>query len=202
MKLVASVIVIGFGMPASAAANPLAPDKADRKSPPGPAASAGSARRPSLPPVPPAPAPPAPEVAALGKQLAGAWSCKGVALHGDGSSQPLQPSLAIKLDLDDAWLVTTLVEKAGNLKRTEYCTYDATAKEWTRVQLINTSARALSTSPGEQNGKWTWTGTATSPTGTQPLRDCEQRDGKQLRLWGEAQLDGTWQKTYDVTCKK
>jgi hypothetical protein len=202
MKLVASVLVIVIAAPA--AANPLAPDKAERKAPPpppSPAASASGARRPSPPPVPP-PARPAPEVAALGKELAGAWSCKGVALHGDGSSQPLQASLAIKLELDDAWLVTTLVEKAGPLRFTEYRTYDVAAKEWARIQLVNTSARVLSISPGERGGKWTWTGTATTPTGAQPVRDYEQRDGKQLRFWGEAQLDGAWQKTYDVTCKK
>jgi len=60
----------------------------------------------------------------------------------------------------------------------------------------------ISSSPGEKGGKWTWTGAATSPNGTLPLRDYEQRDGAQLRLWGEAQIAGTWQKLYDVTCKK
>jgi hypothetical protein len=153
-------------------------------------------------PAPHPPAAPPPEVAGLGKDLAGAWSCKGVALRGDGSSQPLQATLAIKLDLDDAWLVTTLLDTAGGKKLTEYRTFDAAAKEWTRVQLLNTAAHVLSTSPGERAGKWTWTGTTTAPAGPQPVRDYEQRDGKQLRRWGEAQLDGTWQKTYDMTCKR
>jgi hypothetical protein len=200
MKLVASMIVTAIAVPATA--NPPAPDKADRKAPPAPAASAGAPRTPSPPPAPPAHAAPPPEVAALGKDLAGAWTCKGVALRENGSSQPLQASVTIKLDLDDAWLVTTLVEKGGSLKFIEYRSYDGVAKEWTRVQLVNTAGRVLSTSPGEKGGKWTWTGAATSPNGTMPLRDYEQRDGAQLRLWGEAQVAGTWQKLYDVTCKK
>jgi hypothetical protein len=199
MKRFTSALVIAFVAPA--AANPPSSEKAERKAPPAPATSAG-ARIPSPPPPPQQPAGAPAEVAALGKELAGAWSCKGVALRGDGSSQPLQASVTMKLDLDDAWLVTTLVEKTGKLKFTEYRTYDPTAKEWTRVQLVNTAGHVLSTSPGERGGKWTWTGTATSPSGALPLRDYEQRDGGQLHLWGEAQIGDAWQKLYDVTCKK
>ena len=60
----------------------------------------------------------------------------------------------------------------------------------------------ISTSTGDSGGKWTWTGTATSPQGTLQLRDFEQRDAKQLKLWGEALLGGTWQKSYEVSCQE
>jgi hypothetical protein len=205
MKLAASLIVIAIAAPATA--NPPAPEKADRKpappsaTPPAPAPSAGAATRPS-PPAPQTPAGPPVEVAALGKELAGTWTCKGVALRGDGSSKPLVASVVSKLDLDDAWLVTTLTEKDGKLKFTQYRSYNPIAKEWTRIQMDNMTGHVLSTSPGERGGKWAWTGNATSPMGTLPLRDYEQRDGAQLRLWGEAQIGGSWEKLYEVTCKK
>jgi hypothetical protein len=154
------------------------------------------------PPPPPPPPKPAPEVAAVGKQMLGAWQCKGVSLRGDGSSAPLTATLTIKLDLDNAWIVTALAEVKGPLKWTEYRTFDAIAKQWTKIQLASTTGHVISTSTGESGGKWTWTGTATSPQGTLQLRDFEQLDAKQIKLWGEAQLGGTWQKAYDVTCKK
>ena len=155
-----------------------------------------------LPPPPPPHPQPAPEIAALGKQLAGKWTCKGVSMKGDGSSTPLLATVTSKLDLDDSWIVTSLVETKGTLKWTQYTAFDATAKQWTRVQLVNTSAHVFATSLGEKDGKWTWEGTETSPSGTQQVRDYEQRDPKQLKVWGEALLSGSWQKLYEATCKK
>ena len=158
-------------------------------------------RRP--PPRPPVVVAPSPEIAKLGKAAAGAYKCKGVSLRGDGSSTPLEAALTIKLDLDDAWVHASLVEaKAGGVKFDDYRTYDATAKQWTRIQLTSTSGHVVSTSLGEQGGKWTWEGTASSPNGTMQVRDYEQRDAKQLKVWGEALLGGTWQKLYEATCKQ
>ncbi len=157
------------------------------------------ARRVPLPP--PAPKP-APEIAKLGKQSAGTWTCKGNMARGNGSSAPLAATIAVKLDLDNAWVATTLVEKGGPLKWTEYRTFDPVAKQWTKLQMANTSGYAVSTSLGEQAGTWTWTGTATSPNGTLQLRDHEQAEGKGIKRWGEAQLGGFWQKTYEVSCKR
>jgi hypothetical protein len=158
-----------------------------------------------MPPPKPIVQKPAPEVAAFGKQYAGTWTCKGNTMRGDGSSTPLTASVSVRLDLDNAWVVTSLVEKSGPLKWTEYRTYDAVAKQWSRVQLANTSGYVVSTSLGEQGGKWTWTGTARSPNGSLELRDYEQadgKDGKAIKLWGEAMLGGSWTKLYEVTCRK
>jgi hypothetical protein len=158
---------------------------------------------PSRPAPPPPPPVVAPEIRALGRQLAGRYTCKGVMLHADGSSNPLRASLTIELDLEDAWIRGSYVEAgAGGMRLTDYRTYDAIARRWTRIQLASTSGHVLSTSLGEQNGTWTWQGAAESPQGTIQVRDYEQRGGKQLRLWGEALLGGRWQKQYDVTCRR
>ena len=156
-----------------------------------------------VPRRPPPPVPkPAPQIAKVGKESAGTWTCKGNTSRGDGSSAPLSATITVKLDLDNAWLATTLVEKAGPLKWTEYRTYDAVAKQWTKLQMANTSGYIVSTSLGEQGGKWTWVGTQTSPNGTVQLRDYEETEGKGRKRWGEAQLGGVWQKTYEVGCRR
>jgi len=154
-------------------------------------------------PPPPTPARPPVEIATLGKQVLGTYTCKGNTQRGDGSSTPLVATVTVKLDLDDAWIQTTMVEtgKPGGLKFVEYRTFDATAKQWTRVQLVNNTSHVTSTSLGEKDGKWTWTGDSVSPSGTLQLHDYEQRDAKELKLWGEALLGGTWQKTYEVSSR-
>jgi len=154
-------------------------------------------------PRPPQPVKPAIEVANLGKTLAGAWKCKGVTLHANGSSTPLQATYTTKLDVGTAWLATTIVELGASSPRAmQYRTYDAIAKQWTRVEVAATSGYTVATTLGEKAGAWVWTGTETSPTGTLQVRETEQVTGKGLKLWGEAMLSGSWQKLYEVTCTK
>ena len=147
---------------------------------------------------------PSAQIAATGSKLAGSYKCKGVSFTGDGSSSPFTAKLAIKLDLDNAWIQAQLLQDApGTMKLTDYRSFDEIAKQWTRIELLATSGHVESTSLGEKDGKWTWTGTAISPTGSIQTRDYEQQiDPKQLKLWGEALLAGTWTKSYEVTCRK
>ena len=158
---------------------------------------------PMRPAITPQPVLPSPEVAKLAKVAAGTYKCKGVQLRSDGSSVPLQATVTIKLELGDAWIESALVEdKTGGLRFVDYRTFDPVAKQWTRIQLASTSGHVLSTSLGEKDGKWTWEGTATSPLGTQQLRDYEQLAKDQIKVWGEALLAGSWQKQYEATCKR
>jgi hypothetical protein len=157
-----------------------------------------------LPPPPksrvPAPIVASPEIAKLGKQLAGTYKCKGVSLKGDGSSTPLEASYTLKLALDNAWLMGTFT--GGGMKFEDYRTFDATAKQWTRIAMHGTSAHIIESTLGEKDGKWTWEGNQIAPTGTTQVRDFEQASGKQIKVWGEALLGGTWQKVYEATCKR
>lgn len=150
----------------------------------------------------PPPAKPSAEIVLHYKRVAGAWTCKGTAARSDGSSSPVAGRVFVKLDLDNAWIVTTFRETTGPLKWTEYRTHDAAAKTWTKVQLVNTTGHVVSTTSGEANGEIVWTGTAKSPHGSVQLKDHEKVEPKQLTLWGEAQLGNTWQKIYQVTCKR
>lgn len=136
------------------------------------------------------------------KRVAGVWHCKGTTARGDGSSSAVGGRVVVKLDLDNAWIVTTFRESTGPLKWTEYRTYDSTAKTWTKVQLVNTTGYVVSTSAGETGGEIVWTGSAKSPHGSVRLRDHEKLEPKQLTLWGEAMIGTAWQKIYQVTCKR
>ena len=208
-------LVIALSVPAGlAVADEVAPPTAGRRAPAQSQPPAGGGApmprseqmiapsRPMPPRKPPVVVTPAREIAALGKQLAGTWICKGNSMRGDGSSTPLVATVTNKLELDNAWIVTTLVEKSGPLKWTEFRSYDPVAKQWTRIQFANTAGHVISTSLGEQGGKWTWVGTASSPNGSFQLRDFEQRDGKAMKVWGEAMLGGTWTKLFETTCRR
>jgi hypothetical protein len=142
-------------------------------------------------------------VAALATKVAGTYTCKGVQLRSDGSSQPIQATIGVRLDLERAWIHASFAEAPpAGMKLEEFRTFDATAKQWTRVVMTSGSEYIVETSLGERDGRWTWEGTATSPNGTRQVRDHEQRDARQLKIWGEALLSGTWQKSYEVTCKR
>ena len=132
------------------------------------------------------------------KSRTGTWTCKGNTQNGDGSSQPWQAKLVVKLDVDNAWLQLTFTSDKSQTMR--YRSYDAAAGRWTQVEMQSTSAYVEATSPGEQNGAWAWTGMLTSPSGSYQVIEHEQLDGKTLKLWGEMMLGGKWQKAYEGTC--
>jgi hypothetical protein len=175
---------------------------ADRVS--GPAAGAAApdiiAPMPSRPPRPrPAPQPSA-EVAKQGKLMAGTYTCKGNRMLDGGASQPLQSTIVVKLDLDNAWLTASWTEKGAKL--VDYRTFDDVSKQWTRFQLASDGSHAVLTSLGEKAGETVWEGASASSIGSVQQRHHEQLNGKELKLWGEALLGGTWQKTYEAACKR
>jgi len=178
---------------------------ADRAEPPTPPPTSGApaAEMAVVPPPPRRPRPPPPpvpgDIAIRGKQLAGSYTCKGTRLVGDGSSKPMQAKLAIKLDLDNAWIVATWT---GDVKMVEYRTFDATSKQWSRFMLASDASHQTLTSIGEKSGEWLWEGAESSQTGTLQFRHHETLDKKTLKLYGEVQLGGTWQKAYEATCTR
>ena len=148
--------------------------------------------------------PVAPDIAALGKQLAGKWTCKGVAIGLDGSSKPVTTKLETKLVLDDAWIQSTGVATTDgrDLKFTTFVTYDAIAKEWTTVVLTSLPGRAISTSLGEQNGTWMWTGSQIVAGAALEVRQVQQFSKTGAKFWTDAKLGGKWQKVSESTCAK
>jgi hypothetical protein len=181
------------------------------------AADAERVATPMRPPPPNGPRPPPPpqqpprvphppaEVARLAKDLVGTATCKGVVMNGDGSSTPIVGTLESKLDLDGTWLATSFVEQRAQqpgLKLSDFRTYDPIAKQWTRLRLDNAMSYVEETSLGASDGGWTWTGTQNTQNGSFEVRDHEQFEAKQIKLWGESMLSGKWQKLYEITCAR
>jgi len=100
---------------------------------------------------------PPPEVAALAKQLAGKWTCKGTEHLAGGATRPVTAKLAVELVLGDAWVRYSTTD-AGNLTRETYRTYDAVAKQWTQIEVSARGRHAVSTSLGPEHDTWTWQG--------------------------------------------
>jgi hypothetical protein len=144
-----------------------------------------------------------PETAALGAKIVGFYRCKGAQIEVDGSSRPLLGQITIKLELDSGWIQSTFIQdQPAMFQLTDYRSYDNVAKQWTRLELTSASAHVISTSLGEQNGSWTWTGTESSSIGTMQVRNHEQIAKDSLKLWGEALLGGSWQKQYEMSCTR
>lgn len=138
----------------------------------------------ALPPKPRPPAPPprpAAEIATVGKQLAGTWTCTGAV-----------DKVTIQLALDDAWIRWTITGGAGTTL--SFRTYDAIAKQWTMFELTSSGKHRTTTSLGEDKGEWTWT--------LDTQREHEKLDGKTLELWGERKRGDTWAKSYTASCHR
>src|SRR4051812_4567031 len=154
-------------------------------------------------PMPPRPVPapqPSAEVAKQAKLLAGAYTCKGNRTQPDGSSTPFVAKISIKTELDNAWIASQWNEAA--VKLTDYRTFDDTSKQWTRFLLASNGAHETLSSTGDKSGEWVWEGTQSSSTGTLQVRHHEKLAGKQLDLWGESLLGGTWTKGYTASCRR
>ena len=154
-------------------------------------------------PMPPRPVPTghaSAEVARQGKLMAGSYSCKGNRTQPDGSSTPLVAKIAIKTDLDNAWIASQWSDSEAKL--VDYRTFDDTSKQWTRFLLASNGSHETLTSLGEKSGEWVWEGAQTSSVGTTQVRHHEKLAGKQLDLWGESLLGGTWTKGYTASCKR
>jgi hypothetical protein len=184
------------------------PPESPAPTPPTPPTHAGSRELPAViaptpprrQPLPPKPAPIPLEVATRGKLLAGSYTCKGHQATGSGASRPVEGTLVVALDLDNAWLRESWSSNVA--KAASYTTYDGTAHQWIRLEVRNDGSHAMLTSLGDKGGEWIWEGPAVSWTGTIQERHHEQLSGTELKVRGEALLGGTWQKSYELSCKR
>jgi hypothetical protein len=109
---------------------------------------------------------PAPEVAALAASSTGSFACSARQTTTTGKSRTFPARLTVQLELGGAWLHTHVAGDGVALD--EYRTYDATARQWSRVVLTGSADIAVQTSLGAQRDGWTWR--------SDRLEDHEQRD--------------------------
>jgi hypothetical protein len=151
---------------------------------------------PPRPPRPPAPPSPAPEIAVLGKELAGTWTCNGTWLDREGVARTTTGTITVELVLGDAWIRAAYALTVGGKPQdiADHRTYDAVAKQWTRITVTSASTFAITTSLGDDKGAWTWS--------SADVRDHERRTKDSLELWRERASDGAWQRVSRLTCSR
>jgi hypothetical protein len=168
-------------------------------------APAGAVKAPE--PKPPAmPAVPA-ELDMMAKAVVGTWKCTGDDWDRNGAKAAMTATTTSKLDLDKWWIVESMEAKGRmTFKMVAYTTYDATAKKWRRLAVMNGGGHMIGTSDGMKDGKMTWNMDMMSPMGNGLFRDyVDTTDAKAgTKVWGEMSMDKgkTWNKVYEMTCKK
>lgn len=155
---------------------------------------------PSLRPRPvPVPQPPraAAETAALGKQIAGTWHCKGTSYLPDKSTINGTGTLVIEVALDGGWLKSSFEMKVAGLTMhtASFRSYDAVAKVWTRITMTDEPAYTIDESLGDDHGTWTWA----AQTKGAPNSTTEQYTKTGITLTAE-RSKGV--KAYEVTCSR
>jgi hypothetical protein len=157
--------------------------------------------------APPPQPKPAAEIDAMAKLVVGTWRCKGESVNMDGSKAQVTATNKAKLDLDKFWITDTLeVKGAMPFKMTMYTTFDPAAKKWRRVAVDNWGSYMVGTSDGMKDNKMTWNMDTVGAMGSGQFRDhVDTSDAKAgVKMWGEMSADKgkTWNKVYEMTCKK
>ena len=153
------------------------------------------------------PKPPA-ELDAMAKTAVGTWKCTGESPNPDGSKGKVTATNKVKVDLDKFWLVENLEVKGAGMtfKMQAFSTYDASAKKWRRVTVDSMGGYMHGTSDGMKDNKMTWNLDTVGAMGTGQFRDhMDMTDAKAgPKFWGEMSMDKgkTWNKVYEMTCKK
>ena len=211
MNTFSKVVIASLTMVGVAFAQPKAPDAkapADTKTkapvdakakPPTPADAKQAA--------PAMPGPPA-EVAAMAKAASGTWRCTGTGPVDDkGTMGKMTATQKTKIDMDKWWITDNLEVTLGKtkMKMVSYTTYDPTSKKWRRVTVDNMGGQMVGTSDGLVDGKLTFNMDTMGPMGAHQMRDhADVTDAKAPKYWGEMTMDKgkTWNKIYEMTCKK
>jgi hypothetical protein len=148
------------------------------------------------------------EIADMGKQMAGTWKCKGQGLGPDMKMTDMAGTMKSKLDMENWWIHDTFDSTMAKSKYhfDSYVTYDPTSKKWHRVMIESAGGYSTGDSTGMQSGKMDWDLTSNSAMGQMMFRDhIDASDAKAgVKTWGEASMDKgkTWNKVYEMTCKK
>ncbi|MDQ3365722.1 MAG: hypothetical protein M3680_09880 [Myxococcota bacterium] len=148
------------------------------------------------------------ELGDMAKVAVGTWRCAGSETGQDGASGKLTATVRGKLDLDKWWITESMDAKGarGSYKSVAYTTYDPGSKKWRRLSVDSMGNQFVGTSDGMKENKLTWNMDMMGGMGAGMFRDyLDLTDAKAgVKLWGEMSMDKgkTWNKVYELTCKK
>jgi hypothetical protein len=152
------------------------------------------------------------EIAAHIKAMGGTWRCNGTAVGPDKAEGKMKATLAAKSDLDGYWIHHTLNATMGagktatKFKMEGYATFNATDKKWRMVSVMNDGGMMMGTSDGPKDGKMVMTADTYGPWGQGMMRETHDATDMKagVKMSGEMSMDKgkTWNKVYEMTCKK
>ncbi len=145
------------------------------------------------------------------KATAGTWKCDGAGMGMDGKDLKFGGTFLSKTDLDGMWIHNSFSGAMGEGKSAmkykfeTYATWDSGRKQWREVFMDNFGDQTLSSGDEMKDGKLEIVGESQDALGKSAMKDhLDASDPKKLRFNGEQSKDGgkTWQRTYEMTCKK
>jgi hypothetical protein len=147
------------------------------------------------------------EIADMIKSLGGTWKCDGTATGMDGKETKFTGKLTSKSELDGFWVHDSFegMMGAGKFRFESYTTYDAGSKKWHVMMADNWGGMMNGTSDGMKDMKMETVSDTLGPMGKGQFKDhLDASDMKKgVHMWGEDSMDGrTWNKVYDMVCKK
>jgi hypothetical protein len=158
-----------------------------------------------------APKPPQ-EVTDMSKAMTGTWKCEGTGMGMDGKEMRFRGTMKSKSDLDGYWVHDSFDGTMGEgkavlkFKFESFSTYDPNSKKWKTMFADNYGGSMVGESEGMKDGKMDTTSVMSDMRGKGIFKDhMDASDPKQgVHMWGEESRDGnmTWNKVYDMTCKK
>ncbi len=208
-----SMLGVASAQPATTPAKPATPATPAKGAPAAAAPKADAkAATPATPATPAKPAdagpqkPPA-ELAAMIKGSGGTWRCNGNALDMTMTMAPMKATMKTKASLDGWWAQESFEGAQGKtkFKMESFTTYDASSKKWRRVSIDNMGSQMVGTSDGPKDGKVVFNLDTVGGMGAGAFRDTvDMTNPKEVKASGEMSMDKgkTWQKVYEMTCKK
>ena len=154
---------------------------------------------------------PADQISARVKAMSGTWKCEGTAAGMDGKDQKFTGTMTSKTDLDGWWVHDSFSGTMGGatpmkFKFESFSTFDKNANKWRTVMVDNWGGQMIGTGDDMKDGKSETTSDSFDMMGKGMMKDhTDVSDMKKgAHMWGEGSHDGgkTWNKAYDMVCKK
>jgi hypothetical protein len=150
--------------------------------------------------------PPA-ELAERAKATTGTWHCKGQGMDHTQKLTDMTATLKVKSAVGGWWINGSFESKMGKepFAFEEYTTFDPSSKKWKRVMIESGGMWASGESAGMKDNKIDWELTTHVPMmGDGQFRDHEDYSDPKVgaKMSGEFNMNGTWVKVYEITCKK
>jgi hypothetical protein len=152
------------------------------------------------------------ELADRVKAMSGTWTCEGTGAGMDGKSMAFKGTLKAKAELDGHWVHDSFTGTMGDGKTAmkfgfeSYATFDANLKKWRTLFMDNFGGQMVGLSDPMKDGKIDTTSDGIDMRGKSTFKDhTDMSDAKKgMHMWGEETRDNgkTWNKIYDMTCKK